>query len=398
MTPRLYHIGDANTARLRYEMAMLNVSGKGIVHMVPKGHMVVFRVDELPPPAALILKQELLAKGGEAALAKEAILGAQEPQSLLLFATPAQYGRIIESLQKQDFGLPELARELARALALLAEPKQHIPYHTPYLHGQIQFDAPLVMGIVNLTPDSFYDGGRYLVPSAAQERIYQMVEEGADMIDLGGASSRPGHTPVSAAEELERVLPVLEAIAPKISVPISIDTDKVEVAEAALSAGAAIINDISGLPQEMAALAARTGAPTVLMHQGGGPDIMLRLQDFFLERINVGLAAGMQREQFILDPGLGFGKDTAENLTILRHLEDLQALGLPILIGLSNKRFIGAVLNAELSERDTGNLAASVMALAKGAAIIRTHTPREIAQAVQMVQAIREGVKSDAGV
>lgn len=388
-----YQIGGADQQRLEAEMAAIAVCPEGIWRMATKGQQLVFLVTDLAQPAALILKQELLSKGGEAALQRDAILGGNQPQSVLLMATPRQYQRVISGLREQAFQLPRLADKLEQALAQIAGRLAPAPYHTPYLTGSLDFSRPLVMGIANLTPDSFYDGGRYTSLPQQVEHVLMMKEAGADIIDVGGASSRPGHTPVGEAEEIERILPLLEAIAPQLDLPISIDTDKAGVASAALQAGAAIINDISGLPPEMAQLAAASGAPTILMHQGGGPHMMRQLQDYFTAGIDRALAAGMQREQLILDPGLGFGKQVDENLQILRQLGDLQMFNLPLLIGLSNKRFIGAVLDAPLEARSVGNVAASVWALCRGAHIIRTHEPKELAQAARMVAAIRGEVE-----
>lgn len=383
----LYHVA-AEEHRLAVEMAALGVSAPGIKQMIPKGHILVFKITGLKNAAALILKQEMLAKGGEAALCHDAVLGAEHEQAALLMATPAQYRAVCAKLAKQPFGLAELADELQKAIDTLGGALSPIPYRTPYLCGQLSFERPLIMGIANITPDSFYDGGKYLEAQQAAEHIFAMAEQGADIIDIGGASSRPGHTPLSAQAELERLLPVLELVAPKLNLPISVDTDQAEVARAALDAGAAIINDIGGLKPEMAAVAAQSGAPVVLMYQGGGECLVEQVTDFFRDGIQRGMTAGIKREQFILDPGLGFDKDVTENLLLLRHLDDLRLLGLPLLIGLSNKRFVGAVTGAPLENRSAGNIAASAWAMAHGAAIIRTHEPKPLREAMLMIKAI----------
>ncbi|MCL2496574.1 MAG: dihydropteroate synthase, partial [Clostridiales bacterium] len=290
----------------------------------------------------------------------------------------------------QPFGLAELALELQAAVNTLNSSLSPIPYRARYLSGTLSFERPLVMGIANITPDSFYDGGKYNNPQAAAEHIFAMVEAGADIIDIGGASSRPGHVPLSPEQEMERLLPVLERVAPHLSRPISVDTDKARVAEEALRAGAAIINDISGLTKDMAELAARTGAPLVLMHQGGSENIVKVVYDFFREGLIRGTATGIKRGQFILDPGLGFGKNAKESLLLLRHLADFSLLGLPLLIGLSNKRFIGTVTGAPLEDRGAGNIAASAWAMSQGAAIIRTHEPKLLQATSLMISAIME--------
>ncbi|MCL1816809.1 MAG: dihydropteroate synthase [Clostridiales bacterium] len=261
-----------------------------------------------------------------------------------------------------------------------------IPYTALYHCGELTFNRPLIMGIANITPDSFYDGGRYNEPMAAAAHIMALCEAGADIIDIGAASSRPGYTPISITEELRRLLPVLELIAPEIPLPISVDTDKMEVAQAALQAGAAIINDIAGLKKDMACLAAACKAPLVLMHQGGGGlKIVETVISFFREKMADGQAEGMRQEQFILDPGFGFGKDTKEDILLLRHLADLHILSRPLLIGLSNKRFIGALTKTKLHERYTANIVASAWAMIQGAAIIRTHDPKALREAAMMI-------------
>jgi dihydropteroate synthase len=372
-------------------MQALNVSDWGIGHMLRKGRQILFKVTDAKTPAALILKQELLSKGGECALGHNAILGVKEPQSLLLMATEAQYERVITSLREQDFALKQLADQLEEQLAAITSKLRPIHYQTPYLKGSLTFERPLIMGIANITPDSFYDGGNYFELEQAVEHILALAEQGADIIDIGGASSRPGHAPISAEEELARVLPVIEAVAPKLKVPISIDTDKPTVAAQALAAGAAIINDISGLPPQMAEVAKTMDVPIIVMHQGGGSPIIEQISDFFNQAIGQAVNLGIKKRQIILDPGIGFGKDIAENLQILQQLADLTAFGLPLLVGLSNKRFVGAVTNQPLDQRSVGNTAASVWALSQGAQIVRTHQSAEMLQAVKMVAAIQNG-------
>ncbi|MCL1905484.1 MAG: dihydropteroate synthase [Clostridiales bacterium] len=385
---RLYHLARANIPRLIQEMQCLQVNAGGIKRMVPKGELLAFKVSGLANAAALILKQEFLSKGGEAALNHDAVLGAAHEQTVLLLATPAQYRAVCADLCAQPFGLAALSLELQAALDALSGVFAPMAYCNRYHSGELDFSRPLIMGIANITPDSFYDGGRYHTPQAAVEHILAMAEAGADIIDIGGASSRPDHTPVSAAEELERLLPVLEKVAPFLRLPLSVDTDKAEVVSAALNAGAAIINDTGGLKEDMAQLAAIAGVPLVLMHRGGGGDIVETVTDFFREGLARGEAAGIKRERFILDPGFGFGKDVAENLLLLNHLEDFRLLNRPLLVGVSNKRFIGAASDTPLYGRGAANIAAFVWALSHGAAIIRTHDPKSLREAALMIEKI----------
>jgi dihydropteroate synthase len=266
---------------------------------------------------------------------------------------------------------------------------------------------PLVMGVLNVTPDSFADGGRYFEPEAALAQARALVVAGADILDIGGESTRPFADPVSLEEELRRVLPVIEAIAPEITVPISIDTYKAPVARAALNAGAAIINDISalGFDPDMAPLAADLQAPVVLMHMQGTPRDMQRrphydnllgeIKDFFQERLDFAVSQGLAPDLLALDPGIGFGKTWRHNLEVLNHLEVFLDLGCPLLVGPSRKAFIGHILDLPAGEeRDIGTLAALAMAVLRGARIVRTHN---VAYARQFLAVLAEISAAPAG-
>ncbi|MCX5892820.1 MAG: dihydropteroate synthase [Deltaproteobacteria bacterium] len=245
---------------------------------------------------------------------------------------------------------------------------------------------PLIMGILNVTPDSFADHGAHFDPAVALAHARQLVAAGADILDIGGESTRPYAEPVPLEEELRRVLPIIEAIAPEIAIPISIDTYKAQVARAALEAGATIINDISALrfDPEMAPLAAGAKAPVILMHMQGSPrdmqrdphyhDLMSEITAFFRERLEFAVSRGIARELLVLDPGLGFGKTQDHNLEILRRLEVFLELGCPLLVGPSRKAFIGHLTGQPAGpERDPGTLAALLAAAQGGARIVRTH-------------------------
>jgi dihydropteroate synthase len=245
---------------------------------------------------------------------------------------------------------------------------------------------PLIMGILNVTPDSFADGGRFFDPAAAQAQARALVAAGADLLDIGGESTRPFAEPVPLEEELRRVIPLIEALAPEITIPISIDTYKATVARAALEAGAAVINDISALrfDPEMAPLVAASGAAVVLMHMQGTPrdmqrrphyhDLMGEITSFFRERLEFAERQGLSRDLIVLDPGLGFGKTWEHNLEILRRLDEFHELGCPLLVGPSRKAFIGHLTGLPAGpERDVGTLAALLASVQGGARIIRTH-------------------------
>jgi dihydropteroate synthase len=259
------------------------------------------------------------------------------------------------------------------------------------------------MAILNVTPDSFYDGGRRLDPGKAIADGIEMAVAGADVIDVGGESTRPGARPVSEDEELERVLPVIRGLRREIRVPISIDTYKSGVARAALREGADIVNDISALrfDTEMVELVAAEKVPVVLMHMQGTPrtmqaearydDVVREVGDFLALRIQYAVERGVERHRIVVDPGFGFGKTLEHNLALLRGLPELASLGQPLLVGASRKTFIGKILGAEPGERLEGSLAAAVAAVLGGANIIRTHDVKETRRAVRIADAIRFG-------
>jgi len=261
----------------------------------------------------------------------------------------------------------------------------------------------LIMGILNITPDSFSDGGRYFSTTAALAGARLLIDEGADILDVGGESTRPGSEPVSAVEEMERVLPVIAALRQNFDCPLSVDTWKADVAEAALAAGADIINDISGLSFDprMAGVIARSGAGVVIMHIRGTPrdmqkdphyeDVTGEVGEWLARQVELALAAGVRREQIVIDPGLGFGKRLEDNFTLLRELGRLGELKLPILAGPSRKSFIGRVLDLPPDDRVEGTAAAVTAAILNGARIVRVHDVRAIRRAALIADAIRSG-------
>lgn len=256
------------------------------------------------------------------------------------------------------------------------------------------------MGILNVTPDSFSDGKRHRSVADAVAAALKMVEDGADIIDIGGESTRPDAVPVNAAEELKRVLPVIEHLSGKITVPISIDTSKAVVAEAALQAGAEIVNDISAMTFDprMVEVIAATEAGLILMHTRGTPaemqrntvytDIIAEILGFLQVAIEKAVTAGVSRERIVVDPGIGFGKSVSGNLEVIRRCRELTVLQRPLLIGTSRKSFIGTVLGRELTDRLFGTVASVAVAMMNGATIFRVHDVRAVRDTVDMVKAI----------
>lgn len=258
----------------------------------------------------------------------------------------------------------------------------------------------LVVGILNVTPDSFSDGGEYLSRGRAVERGLQLVEQGADVIDVGGESTRPGAEPVSEQMEMERVLPVIHDLRARTGVPISVDTTKARVAEAAVRAGADMINDTSAMRDDpkMVSVIRDTGVPVVLMHRKGTPktmqisphysDVVKEVRAFLLGRMRAAESAGIQRAQLIVDPGIGFGKDLSHNLKLLRGLHRLASLRVPVMIGPSRKGFLGAVLGTGVKDRLEGTLAVVAFAVLHGASFVRVHDVKEVKRTVRVLEEI----------
>jgi dihydropteroate synthase len=263
----------------------------------------------------------------------------------------------------------------------------------------VDLSTPVVMGVINVTPDSFSDGGRFLEAGDAIGQGLRMVEEGAAIIDVGGESSRPGAEPVSAAEELRRVAPVIRALVARVNVPVSIDTCKVEVMRAALDLGATLVNDVRALRDEGAPeVVARTNAAVCLMHMLGEPrtmqheprygDVVEDVREFLAGRARACEAAGVGRGRIVLDPGFGFGKTVAHNLELLRRLDRLVDLGYPVLAGLSRKSMIGTILGRPVEQRLHGGLALAALAVANGARIVRSHDVAATVDAVRIAAAV----------
>jgi len=270
--------------------------------------------------------------------------------------------------------------------------------------GEIRLDRTRVMGILNITPDSFSDGGRYLDPDLALRRGLEMVEQGADLLDVGGESTRPGSDPVSAEEEWRRVGPVMRDLAAKVDVPLSVDTMKPEVAAKAIEAGASIVNDVSGLRDPaMVHVVARSRVGAVVMHMLGNPktmqthpeyaDVVTEVRSFLMERIRVLEAAGVATDAVAVDPGVGFGKTQEHNLALLQHLDRIVALGHPVVVGVSRKSFIERLGGGEPGERLPGSIAAATLAVAKGAHVVRVHDVRETVRAMRVADAVLRGEK-----
>ncbi len=381
------------------ELEKIGVHPKGIELMNEKAVYRVIKLENVELKLALILKQEMLSLGGEAALTKDAISLTCPTTDVLLMGSLKHYQGLISKLQAQYFGLSKLADEIEEVL------NNFINDEFKLVCGDYQLDLgkrTFIMGILNVTLNSFSDGGLYDEPQKAVDRAFEMKEEGADIIDIGGESTRPGAKPCSVKEELEKVLPVVKRlIKEKIELPVSIDTYKSEVALACLDEGAHIINDISALrfDTNMAKVVASYKVPVVLMHIQGTPQDMQENPQYkcvisevilyLRQRIGAAIDSGIDKEKIIVDPGIGFGKTVEHNLEILRRLREFKSLGRPILIGTSRKSLIGKVLDLPVNQRLEGTAATVAISIRNGANIIRVHDVKAMKMVTKMVNAVQ---------
>jgi dihydropteroate synthase len=355
------------------------------------------QADGLDPRAAALLRQSMLAAGGDAAVPESVDRFAGKAVSVYLVGERDIFNRVPALIKDGPYGLNALGPEIEDCLRRASRPRRLVVRGDDLLASR----RCLIMGILNLTPDSFSDGGRYLAPDKAVAHGLRMVEEGAHILDLGAESSRPGSEPVSAEEESDRLLPVLAAL--RASVPgtvISVDTTKSVVARKALEAGADMINDISSgrMDPAMMSLCAERKAPLVLMHMRGVPKTMQEepfyrdpvgeVTEELRDRVFEAEAAGMGPGDLVVDPGIGFGKRPRDNTALIRHLEALSSLGYPVLVGVSRKSIIGFLTGAPVEERLPGTIALHTAALLKGASILRVHDVKAHVQALACAEAL----------
>jgi dihydropteroate synthase len=381
-------------------MAAIGVHPHGVEIMLGKAGGFAVKLESLSAAEALILKQEALAAGADAAIARGIVSREVDTTDAVVLATRSRLDALAGKLSEQPFGLPAIGKALLRTV----DNYQKDTYQIPAAHGTIlDVSRPVVMGVLNVTPDSFSDGGRFIEPENALEHALQMAEQGAAVIDVGGQSTRPGSEPVGADEELGRVIPVITALRERSGVPISIDTTSAAVAREAIEAGANIINDVSAFAfdDNMPEVAARTGAAVVLMHMKGAPrdmqdapeydDLMGEVAHFLREAASRAVEAGVKRERIIIDPGIGFGKTLGHNLALMGRLDELRSLGYPVLAGPSRKSWLGMLLGAGVGERLTGTVAAVAALVMRGVSVIRVHDVAEAMQAVRISEAILKG-------
>lgn len=376
-------------------MTRMGCDPAGIAIMTPKALFRTICVENVPAKAANLLKQTFLAKGAEVAVARGTADLSIDRTDVLICGTLKQYRLALSQLHQQPWGLPDIAAAVEKSLTNDAKSLRR-SYETQGRSLMIEPGRTLIMGILNLTPDSFSDGGLHNSIDSAVEHALALVADGADIIDVGAESTRPyGSVKISASEELNRLLPTVERILNTVAVPVSVDTYKSEVAEKALSMGAHILNDIWGLQgdSEMAKVAASHNVPVVVMHNRTSvestQDIMSELSEFFLRSVEIGMKAGIAEDRFIIDPGIGFGKNSLQNLEVLGRLSELRALGYPILVGTSRKRFIGEILGLPVDERAEGTGATVVHAIINGASIVRVHDVKQMKRMADVTDALQ---------
>ena len=366
-----------------------------------KAAIVPYKLLQVRTPAANILKQEMLAAGGDAVVPTGCIVNADKYVDVLLLGTLKQYKLLLKKLElMQYFGLKQVAEELQAAVDSALAPQT---LKTILADGRVlTYDKMCVMGILNITPDSFYAGSRVPVLDDVLTRAGQMLEQGAQILDIGGESTRPGSDSVDGEEERRRVLPVVAALRKEYPEAIlSVDTYRADTAEAALEAGADIINDISAMEADphMLDVAVRTKAPIILMHMRGTPknmqqncqyqDVVQEVAVYLAERAQLLRECGVGRDKIILDPGIGFAKDVEQNLRLMRDLHVLTSFGYPVLLAASRKSTIGAVLGGvPADERLEGTIATSLQAVYAGAQMVRVHDVQANVRAIRMLEGI----------
>jgi dihydropteroate synthase len=393
-------VSAAPSAAVLDEMRRTGATEHGVQRMMSKGEFFAIALEHVSRIQANLLKQEMLASGGDAAVSRGICSEEVSDTGVLLVGSRRQFTALISRLAEEPFDLPEIAREIDRALGAYGRHQFVVRLGSREL---ALGPRPALVGVVNVTPDSFSDGGQCLDPKAAIAHGQQLVAEGADVLDIGGESTRPGAKPVAEDEELARVLPVIRGLAACVKTPLSIDTRHARTAREAVAAGACIVNDVTGLTgdPDMARAVAEMGAGLVIMHIRGDPktmqqdpaydNLMADICRFLRRGIVAAREAGVAEDRILIDPGIGFGKRLEHNLMILARLGQLRTLGRPIMVGPSRKRFIGELTGVETpADRLFGTAAACALAVAQGALALRVHDVAEMRQAVAVAAAIVE--------
>ncbi|MVT13387.1 MAG: dihydropteroate synthase [Euryarchaeota archaeon] len=376
-------------------MKRIGVAKEGQEIMENKAKFFILKLENIPIKDAIILKQESLSLGMDCAVSWNVVSLKTEKTDALLFGTKKQFDFLSKKMFVQPFNGREISEEINEAISNF----ENDHYVWRFRDDSLDLSKVRIMGILNVTPDSFSDGGMYMKRERALEHAKKMVEEGADIIDIGAESTRPGSRPIDSKEEISRLSPVIDDIT-SLPVPVSVDTYKPDVAEFALEHGAKIINDIYGLGKEgMLDVVKRYNAGIIIMHMKGEPSTMQQnptyenvtseIIYFLRERTLYAIGNGIRKENIAIDPGIGFGKRIEHNIKILRELQSFKSLGFPIVVGVSRKGFIGEILGKDVNERLIGSIASALFAITNGASVIRAHDVKETKEAIRMLEALR---------
>ncbi|HKN06299.1 MAG TPA: dihydropteroate synthase [Thermoplasmata archaeon] len=387
-------------AEIAREVERTESDPEGVGIMTRKGRIYPVRLDGISLKAAPLLKQETLSVGGDSAHARGIADHSVATTAVVLLATWGQYQRLLPKLRRQPFHLSEAADEIDHAL------RSYVTHSPRTIHGPhrafVVGDHPRVMGVLNVTPDSFSDGGLHLDPAEALAHAERMVADGADFIDVGGESTRPGATPVSPDVEWARIAPVLSGLAGRISVPVSVDTRHPEVAQKAVDVGADLVNDVEGLRSDaMRRTVGKSGAAVIAMHMRGTPttmqtnlvysDVRAEVFSTLAAATDLAIAEGVPAEKIFIDPGLGFGKSAEQSLELLVRVGEFRSLGYPVVIGASRKSFLGWALGTDdPASRFEAGLAAAVVAAERGVSVVRTHDVGATVRALALVRAAQK--------
>lgn len=395
MADRIIQIKNQQEARELFEKIGAYKSSFNI--MAPKTIGRVLYLKDAACGICNILKQEMLSLGGDAAVSKGIISGKDKKSDCLIFGSLAQIKKLIFKLRRQPAVFSEISPRVERLIRSYEKSKFEFRCCDFKLNLSRR---TFIMGILNVTPDSFSDGGKYFNEEDALRRGLELEKEGADIIDIGGQSTRPGAKEISCEEEKKRIVRIIKSLCQRVKIPISVDTYKYEVAQAALGAGASIINDVYGLRKDvrLAKLAVEFRAGVVLMHMKGTPrtmqrnpcykDLMGEIINFLSETVELAVLAGINEKSIMVDPGIGFGKTVKDNFVIIKKLAELKSLGKPILIGPSRKSFIGEILKVPADERLYGTMASVSASVLAGANVIRAHDVDCVKQAVKITDAV----------
>ena len=415
----VYRLAQLSMREIEDSLRLTGSSDQGIGLMREKFFHMILKVPSLDAREALILKQHMLSIGGEAGVGENVLRGMgnagedvlkdlktvnedvlrdmENVGDVMLAGTGKQYLKLADKLREQPIGLSSVGLGIERVMGNQMEMKRSI-FRARGM--KMEFPPTRVMGIINVTPDSFSDGSKFFEWETAVKEGIKMAEEGADMIDVGGESTRPFSAPLTVKEELRRVIPVIEELSKKVECLISVDTYKSEVAQNALEAGAHIVNDVYAMrhSDDMGEVVKQYGAGIVLMHMKGSPsdmqvepfyeDVIKEVHHFLKDRANTAREAGISGDRIMVDPGIGFGKRLCDNLEIIRNTSAFSSLGYPVLLGPSRKRFIGDITGRPVTERLNGTVAIAALATFAGADVLRVHDVGEVISGVKMSEAV----------